>query len=112
MVKDGKTKDESWVGFHSFRHTCASMLFRRGYNAKQVQHWLGHHSPSFTLATYVHLLPDDLPSPDFFDALMPKGGDEQGQAAVVSVAFAPVGGQLNGQPDQPKQAEVAEVQTA
>jgi hypothetical protein len=25
---------------------------------------LGHHSPAFTLATYVHLLPDDLPDPD------------------------------------------------
>ena len=23
--------------------------------------FLGHHSPAFTLAAYVHLLPDDLP---------------------------------------------------
>ena len=37
-------------------------MFRNGINAKQVQQWLGHHSPAFTLATYVHLLPDDLPS--------------------------------------------------
>lgn len=36
---------------------------------KQVQMWLGHHSPAFTLATYVHLLPDNLPDPRFFDAL-------------------------------------------
>lgn len=63
-----------WVGFHTFRHTCASILFRHGLNAKQVQAWLGHHSPAFTLATYVHLLPDDLPSADFLDAL----GDGQG----------------------------------
>jgi integrase len=53
-----------WAGFHTLRHTCATMLFRRGLNAKQVQVWLGHHSPAFTLATYVHLLPDDLPDPD------------------------------------------------
>src|SRR5881227_3586854 len=52
-----------WAGFHTFRHTCASMLFRRGANAVQVQRWLGHHSPAFTLATYVHLLEDDLGSP-------------------------------------------------
>jgi hypothetical protein len=26
---------------------------------------LGHHSPAFTLATYVHLIPDDLPEPEF-----------------------------------------------
>src|SRR2546430_16716844 len=49
-----------WVGFHSFRHTCASMLFERGTNAVQVQRWLGHHSPAFTLSTYVHLLHEDL----------------------------------------------------
>ncbi len=30
-------KPESWVGFHTFRHTCASMLFRAGWNAAQVQ---------------------------------------------------------------------------
>jgi integrase len=33
-----------WIGFHAFRHTCASLLFARGRNAKQVQRWLGHHS--------------------------------------------------------------------
>jgi len=49
-----------WIGFHTFRHTAASMLFDRGRNAKQVQRWLGHHSASFTLDTYVHLLSDDL----------------------------------------------------
>jgi integrase len=58
-----------WVGFHTFRHTCATMLFRHGLNAKQAQMWLGHHSPAFTLATYVHLLADDLPDPGFLDAV-------------------------------------------
>lgn len=45
-----------WAAFHAFRHTCASILFDGGKNAVQVQRWLGHHSPAFTLATYVHLL--------------------------------------------------------
>jgi integrase len=58
-----------WVAFHTLRHTCATMLFRNGLNAKQVQMWLGHHSPAFTLAVYIHLLPDDLPDPDFLDAV-------------------------------------------
>jgi integrase len=53
----------SWVGFHTFRHTCASMLFAEGRNAVQVQRWLGHHSPAFTLARYVHLMDDDLGEP-------------------------------------------------
>jgi integrase len=61
--------DVPWAAFHTLRHTCATMLFRNGLNAKQVQMWLGHHSPAFTLAVYVHLLPDDLPDPDFLDAL-------------------------------------------
>jgi hypothetical protein len=41
-------------GFHLLRHTCASLLFARGANAVQVQRWLGHHSPAFTMSTYVH----------------------------------------------------------
>jgi integrase len=52
-----------WAGFHTFRHTCATLLFRYGLNAKQVQIWLGHHSPAFTLEIYVHLVPEDLPEP-------------------------------------------------
>jgi hypothetical protein len=45
------------------------VLFRQGWNAVRVQRWLGHHKPSFTLDTYVHLLPEDVPEPTFFDAL-------------------------------------------
>ena len=52
--------DLTWVGTKVFRHTCASMLFAQGRNVVQVQRWLGHHSPSFTLDTYVHLMNDDL----------------------------------------------------
>jgi integrase len=54
-----------WVGFHTFRHTCASRLFERGLNVKQVQAWLGHHKASFTLDTYVHLLSHELPECPF-----------------------------------------------
>ncbi len=50
--------DVPWIGFHTFRHTCASLLFDAGRNVKQVQRWLGHHSPAFTLERYVHLLDD------------------------------------------------------
>ena len=38
-------------------------MFAAGRNAVQVQHWLGQHSAAFTLATYVHLLNDDLAGP-------------------------------------------------
>lgn len=45
-----------WAGFHSFRHTTASMLIADGRNIVQVSRWLGHHSPSFTLDVYAHLM--------------------------------------------------------
>jgi hypothetical protein len=62
-----------------------------------VQVWLGHHSPAFPLATYVHLLPDDLPDPESLavssastldrdEPLIPMGGD-------VNRAY-PIGGAL------------------
>lgn len=47
----GKKKDRSTVSFHTFRHTCASLLFEAGRNVKQVQAWLGHADPGFTLKT-------------------------------------------------------------
>lgn len=43
----------------------------------------GHHSPAFTLATYVHLLPDDLPDPGFLDAIM---GSAAGNEVVTRPA--------------------------
>jgi Phage integrase family len=74
--KRGRRRAETWVGFHTLRHTCESILFRHGASPKVVQVWLGHHSPAFTLATYVHLMPEDLPVPVFFDALTREGGNE------------------------------------
>jgi len=65
-----------WAAFHTLRHTCATILFRNGLNAKQLQLWLGHHSPAFTLAVYVHLTVDDLPDPRFLDALINPGAHQ------------------------------------
>ena len=67
----------SWAAFHTLRHTCASRLFAQGHNAVQVQRWLGHHSPAFTLATYVHLLDgDDLGGPLSTPKLASEGVSE------------------------------------
>jgi integrase len=82
----GRRRAETWVGFHTFCHTCATILFRHGLNAKQVQMWLGHHSPAFTLATYVHLLPDDLPDPRFLEAVTSQQAPPPSHSAEASVA--------------------------
>jgi integrase len=55
--------DVAWIGFHTFRHTCATRLFAAGRNVKQVQRWLGHHSATFTLETYIGLLNEDKGEP-------------------------------------------------
>jgi hypothetical protein len=39
-----------------------------------VQLWLGHHSPAFTLAVYVHVLSDELPASPF----EAEGGNQVG----------------------------------
>ena len=58
-----------WPTWHTFRHTCASQLFRNGWNAKQVSRFLGHTDAGFTLRTYVHVLDEDLPEPGVLASL-------------------------------------------
>jgi integrase len=58
------------VGFHSFRHTCASLLFESGKSIVQVSRWLGHADPGFTLRTYVHLMDEGLGDAACLDAAL------------------------------------------
>ncbi len=62
-----KTQVKPTVTFHTFRHTCASLLFEADRNIKQVQEWLGHADPGFTLRTYVHLMDAGVGDAAFFD---------------------------------------------
>jgi integrase len=66
-----------WVGFHTFRHTCASMLIADGRNIVQVSRWLGHHSPSFTLDVYAHLMDEGVGDP------LELGGDTSGSGSAL-----------------------------
>src|SRR4029079_14107058 len=71
-----------WVGFHTFRHTCATVLFRTGWNAAQAQRHLGHSDPGFTLRRYVHLLDADVPEPSILDG--PGGNKVATRPAEIS----------------------------
>lgn len=62
-----------WVSFHTFRHTCASLLFANGKDIKQIQTWLGHADAGFTLRTYIHLLEEGVGSADFLDDAVEAG---------------------------------------
>ena len=44
------------LSLHTLRHTFASMLFRKGVDAKTVSELLGHSSVAFTMNIYVHLI--------------------------------------------------------
>jgi hypothetical protein len=51
-----------------------------------VQHFLGRSDPGFTLRRYVHLLDDDLPTPDPLRAdkeREARGGDRRVDAPVA-----------------------------
>ena len=84
----------SWAGFHTLRHTCASRLFAAGRNPVQVQRWLGHHSPAFTLSVYAHLMDNDLGEPlERPAAKVPAGvsgtgGDDPHRTAVALAEVA------------------------
>jgi integrase len=67
VVEGADGEPRAWVSFHTFRHTCASLLFDAGRNVKQVQEWLGHADPGFTLRTYVHLMDEGLGDAEFLD---------------------------------------------
>jgi integrase len=64
---DDEGKWRTWVTFHTFRHTCASLLFEAGRDVKQVATWLGHGDPAFTLRTYVHLMDGGIGDAAFMD---------------------------------------------
>ncbi len=58
----GERAGIAWpVGLHTFRHSCASIMFRRGVPKEAIRRLLGHHSWDFTAGTYLHLDDDDLP---------------------------------------------------
>ena len=81
-----------WVTLHTFRHTCASLLFAPpeygggGKNAKQVQEWLGHHSPAYTLKEYVHLIDAGVGvgvgEASFFDEVLETSASEADERAA------------------------------
>ncbi len=78
----------NWVTLHSLRHTCASLLFEAGRNVKQVQAWLGHSDPSFTLRTYVHLMDEGVGDADFLDEAAAVSNGTTKETAEVQPAAA------------------------
>jgi integrase len=87
LIKASRPLGLEWVGFHTFRHTCASLLFEGGKNVKQVQEWLGHADPSFTLRTYVHLLDDGLGNASFLDSAVAIAAESEADQTTSAIKF-------------------------
>ncbi len=78
---------------HTFRHTCASLLFAAGRDVKQVSAWLGHADAAFTLRTYVHLMDGGIGDAGFLDVAVttdPEQAREDAEkAARVNTGSTP-----------------------
>jgi hypothetical protein len=67
-------------------------MFAAGSNVVQVQRWLGQHSPSSTLDTYVHLLDADVGEPIEFvrvkqrSSACPQGGANRSAPEIGEAA--------------------------
>jgi integrase len=48
------------IRLHDTRHTCGTLMHRRGVTVAVISAWLGHASPDFTMRTYVHAQNDSL----------------------------------------------------
>ena len=44
--------------FHDLRHSCASILYDKGWNLKDIQEWLGHADIETTGGIYTHITHD------------------------------------------------------
>ncbi len=95
-----------WISFHTFRHTCASLLFDGGKNVKQVQEWLGHSDPGFTLRTYVHLMDEGLGDASFLDVAV---GNARATEAAQTAANEDAPQQPQTRLLEPKQQPAASV---
>lgn len=57
-VKANEKRFRPAFRMYDLRHSCATLLLKRGVNPKIVQERLGHASITLTLDTYSHVLPD------------------------------------------------------
>jgi integrase len=108
----GKDAGTPWVTFHTFRHTCASMLFENGKNIRQVCDWLGHADPAFTLRVYVHQMDGGLGEADFLDTAVRVGNPWATQdpktAANAQPTPLPNSALESGNEEQPQTAATAQ----
>ena len=88
------------ISWHTLRHSVASDLYLvHGLNAVQLQRFMGHHSAAFSVATYVHLADDGLPTIEW-DTTPPL---PVGNAKALTTSSGAGGGALSAS-DSPGEA--------
>ena len=53
--KNLKKNDFPHIRFHDLRHSCASILYDKGWDLKDIQTWLGHADIQTTANVYTHI---------------------------------------------------------
>jgi integrase len=56
QCEDCKAERLPGLSFHSFRHSCASILLAQGIPVRDVAEILGHSDVRLTLSTYAHVI--------------------------------------------------------
>ena len=55
MLDNIKAECPGWLdGWHTFRHTFASILAQKGVSLAKISRWLGHRNYSITLKYYAN----------------------------------------------------------
>lgn len=68
IIKRHKLKP---ITFHELRHSCASLMVKKGINYKVIQERLGHANVGITIDTYSHLEEDQhIESTDVFEDIL------------------------------------------
>jgi hypothetical protein len=90
--------------FHALRHSHASHLLKAGVDLKEGQMRLGHSKASFTLSTYVHLLPGaDQEAARRVDIVLRKAIEQTRQSKVMRASTASFWCQLGANSPFPAQ---------
>lgn len=50
-----KKNNFPYMRFHDLRHSCASILYDKGWKEKDIQEWLGHSDIGTTMEIYTHI---------------------------------------------------------
>jgi integrase len=106
--------DYQRVGFHRFRHACATLLHGMSKRPAQAQAWLRHAQLTTTMNTYTHLDDEGMGGAEAFDQILGAGTawdlEASGEEASVGSALGSTGS-TSGNTDTRMQPQIGDAAT-